>query len=111
MESIMSRRWHRRPEKSLPLFDQQGRSSTSRAAARNNVPHAAAQRERLLAAIVAAGDAGMTADELQQALSLPPQSVTPRMLELRRAGLVVDAGRTRATCRGRQAKVYIARGS
>lgn len=129
-----TRRWQRRSPESMPLFDQAGGerraadgspftsevraadgsafesrrpvSNTSHAAAASIEPHAEGQRERVLGALRDAGPRGLTSDELEVALQLPSQSVTPRVLELRRAGVIVNSGTTRATRRGRQAAVY-----
>lgn len=110
-----TRRWQRPPsERARPLFDlfdrppPANRSSTSRAAAESISGHVAAQRERVLAALRNAGEQGATADELQVLLEIGPQSLCPRLLELREAGLAIEAGRTRLTRRGRAAKVYLA---
>lgn len=58
-------------------------------------------------AIQAAGDHGMTCDELGVALSLPHQTVSPRVWELDRSGHIAWDGATkRATRSGRNARVY-----
>lgn len=84
------------------------RHGTSEAAAERIAPLAARLRARVLAAITAAGDMGMTDDELQAALGMPGNTERPRRRELEQDGKVRRAGRTRRTASGRQADVWVA---
>lgn len=68
-------------------------------------PHVAAQRSRVLA-LLAGREGGMTAQEIEDALSLGGSSVRPRLCELREGGSVRDSGRTRKTQSGRSAVVW-----
>jgi predicted ArsR family transcriptional regulator len=53
------------------------------------------------------GEDGRTSDELSEQLGLIAQTVTPRVWELRLAGLIIDSGKRRPTRRGRMAKVWV----
>lgn len=86
-------------------------TATSRAAAASMAAHAPSIRVELYALVVESGPTGLTADELQGLTGRPSHTVTPRVLELRRAGLVVKTTRTRPTIAGRAAAVYVARGA
>ena len=91
----------------LPLFMESAPHSgsrTSRDAAHAIKPHVSAQRSRVLALL--AGRDGMTAQEIEDALSLGGSSVRPRLVELRETGCVRDSGRTRKTASGRSAVVW-----
>ena len=50
---------------------------------------------------------GATTDELEKALHLSHQTCSPRVLELRKKGLVVDSGRRRLTRSMRKAVVWV----
>jgi len=50
---------------------------------------------------------GATVDELEKKLHLSHQSCSPRVLELRQKGLVVDSGKRRLTRSGRRARVWV----
>lgn len=83
-------------------------TTTSAAAAESLLGCVRGLRLEVLRNIVACGDYGATADEIQVALSMRPQTCSARCNELRRAGLIVRDGRTRPTDSGRAAYVYIA---
>lgn len=53
---------------------------------------------------------GFTCDELCARFNLPHQSVSPRINELRNAGLIQDSGRTRETRQGKPGTVWIKKG-
>jgi predicted ArsR family transcriptional regulator len=82
--------------------------ATSIAAAEALQPDARTLREDVLAAIRAAGPAGLTADEAAARLRLSPFTARPRCTELRAAGLVRDSGQRRANASGRAAIVWVA---
>jgi len=93
------------------LFDDppaQQHSETSVAAAEAIAPVAATLRRMVYDAIAAAGVVGLTDEEMLAAVGLPPSSGRPRRIELVRAGLVVDSGKTRRTRSGRSAVVWLA---
>lgn len=92
----------------LPLFFEQpahNGTRTSRDAAHAIKPHVAAQRSRVLA-LLAGREGGMTAQEIEDALSLSGSSVRPRLVELRESGCVRDSGRTRKSASGRACVVW-----
>jgi hypothetical protein len=95
------------PAQAVPAPPAQRHSATSRDAAERIAPRAGTLRQAVLGALLAA-PAGMTDEELQDALSMPPSTQRPRRIELTRAGLVRDSGRTRATKSGRRAVVWVA---
>lgn len=68
-------------------------------------PHVAAQRSRVLA-LLASRPGGMTAQEIEDALSLTGNSVRPRIVELRESGCVRDSGLTRKSASGRACVVW-----
>lgn len=68
-------------------------------------PHVAAQRGRVLT-LLAGRPEGMTAQEIEDALSLTGNSVRPRLVELREGGSVRDSGRTRKSASGRACVVW-----
>lgn len=80
---------------------------TSGVAADRIVGHAKDLRARVLAFIVEQGPHGATDDEGEAALSIKPQTYTPRRGELVALGLVVDSGRRRNTASGRPAAVWV----
>lgn len=94
-----------------PLFSApaQAHSDTSVAAADAIRPSATVIRSRVLRAIVAAGEAGATDEELQDGLVLSGSTQRPRRVELVAQGAVVDSGIRRKTRSGRQAVVWMAR--
>ncbi len=58
--------------------------------------------------IVSRGPLGATSQEIEIALGIPAQTVTPRVKELRTLGLVWDSGTFRPTRSGRKAIVWSA---
>lgn len=86
----------------------QRHSTTSADAADLARAGAATQRDRVLAAIRAAGSAGLTDEQIADRLELNPSTGRPRRIELVERGQVRDSGRTRATRSGRQAVVWTA---
>ena len=85
----------------------QEHSPTSAAAAELAAPRAPIQRQRVLDALRERGERGMTDEELQRALRMNPSTERPRRIELVRARLVRDSGRTRHTKSRRKAVVWI----
>ena len=83
---------------------------TSKAAAAAKAPSAAQQRTRVREWLEGRGEAGATAEEIQEGLGLAGDSVRPRLWELRGNGghprLVEDSGSRRATRSGRAAVVW-----
>ena len=101
--------WEHKPEATPPLpAHHNAPAGTSEAAAWSMTPHAPRVRERILELIRAAGPRGVIDDDGEAALSIKPQTYTPRRGELVTAGLVVDSGRRRRTESGRTAAVWIA---
>jgi hypothetical protein len=66
-------------------------------------------RDRVQAYIASCGANGSTDDEGEAALSIKPQTYTPRRRELVILGIVVDSGSRRATSSGRSAAVWVLR--
>lgn len=90
----------------LPIAPVRGKVDTSHAAA-DSIRHVSGElRQRVLRHILTQRNHGATADEIQQALGLLPQTVTPRCFELRKMGLIERTAVTRPTISGRQAYVY-----
>jgi predicted transcriptional regulator len=65
-------------------------------------------RNQVLDFIRAQAEAGATAQETDRALGMPPNTITPRIWELRKLGLIRDSGETRPTASKRKAKVWVA---
>lgn len=63
---------------------------------------------RVMDAIAAAGDAGLTDEEIQRQLDMNPNTQRPRRIELARMGLISRTGGTRATASGHPAEVWVA---
>jgi hypothetical protein len=82
----------------------QRHSETSRQAAIDNFPRSGSQRRFVLDAIVAAGVVGLTREQIGD-LGLTAGSVSPRVVELIRAGWIEETGTTRTTRQGSAAKV------
>ena len=59
-------------------------------------------------AIRAAGDAGLTADELAARLKLERWTIQPRTTELSRKGFIRDSGQRRQNITGKRAIVWVA---
>jgi hypothetical protein len=83
---------------------------TSHAAAETMARPAPMLRERVFAAIVAAGAEGRTTDELEAHLGLSHQTCSPRVNELAHLDRIRASG-MRKTRSGRAAKVWRAEGS
>ncbi len=58
--------------------------------------------------IRAAGDHGLTADELATRLNMDRYSIQPRTSELRRKGVIRDSGKRRPNSTGKRAIVWTA---
>jgi predicted transcriptional regulator len=78
----------------------------SRAANRSVKERKEPMRERLYRVIRAAGERGVTVDELEIIFQLAHQTASPRVHELALMGRIVDAG-TRPTRSGRKAAVWV----
>ncbi len=76
-------------------------SEPSREAAADSLPRACRDRERVLEAIRAEGDLGLTDEELQTMLGLAGNTERPRRRELQQLGLIRDSGRRRSPAPGR----------
>lgn len=85
----------------------QAHSDTSRKAALDNYPRQGSQRWRVLEALELRRERGGTRDELAEELSLPPNSVRPRLVELMQGGWVTGTDRTRPTATGSEAEVLV----
>lgn len=92
------------------LFPPSTPPATSRAAAAQIAEDAETLRQRVLAAIRAAGEAGMTDEEIQTELHMSGNTERPRRWELAKICAIRRAGRTRKTTSGREADVWIATG-
>lgn len=86
----------------------QRHSNTSRAAALEIEPSASTLRGQLLAALRAAGERGMTDEEMQYELGMNPSTQRPRRIELCRGGFIEASGK-RLTISRRKALVWRAR--
>lgn len=82
-------------------------TQTSNEAAAAIEPVAQRQRDVLYAFVCDRYVYGTTNQEAEEDLGYPAQTITPRMLELRKEGLVVDSGLKRLTRSGRRAIVWI----
>ena len=78
--------------------------ATSREAAILAAPNAGTDRARVLDLLRQRGP--MTLEQIEDDLSLSGNTVRPRRLELEKAGLVRDSGRTARTARGRSAVLW-----
>lgn len=78
---------------------------TSRTAAKRIAGHSADQRAKVFACVAEAGAEGRTADEVSELLEMRAQSVTPRIHELLKLGVLRDSGQRRPTSSGRPARV------
>ena len=88
----------------------QSHSETSRAAAEAIASKAGTIRRVILDFLVGLGDHGATDEEIQTGLVMGANTQRPRRVELVRAGLVVDSGKTRPTLSGKAAVVWVAVG-
>lgn len=93
----------------VPPF--QRHSPTSKEAAESVRPEVGTLREMVLRVLEAAGQEGLTDDEMQRRLAMNPSTQRPRRIELVRQGFVRDSGRTRKTVGGREAVVWVACGN
>jgi hypothetical protein len=89
----------------LPPF--QRHSETSRGAAVDIRPDANRLRMLVLEALRRAGDAGMTDEEIQDALNMAGSTERPRRGELVGRGFVRDSGIKRAVRSGKPATVWV----
>ena len=81
---------------------------TSMAAAAALMPHLGRLQQMALVAIKAAGERGLTADELAARLGMSRWSIQPRTSELKRKGLICDSLIRRANITGKDAIVWVA---
>ncbi len=91
------------------LFDDppaQRHSETSVAAAEDIASAAQTLRRMVLLYLKSRHPDGATDEEAQELLMMSPNTQRPRRVELVRAGLVRDSGRTRKTRSGRKAVVW-----
>ncbi len=86
----------------------QAHSATSQAAATAIRPVAQRDRERIRGLFVAAGDSGLTDEEIVTATGLNPSTARPRRIDLVKEGAVRDSHRTRPTRSNRPATVWVA---
>lgn len=86
----------------------QRHSETSRAAAEGIKPAAGTLRAKVLDCIKNSAS-GLSDENVQDLLQMPASTQRPRRIELVRAGLVVDSGKTRLTRSGRSAVVWCAK--
>lgn len=85
------------------------RDDTSRQAAERLEPKLGRLRRDALAAIKAAGENGMTADEVAAALGVDELTARPRVSELRnKYRLISKSGRKRPSSRGLPSIVWVA---
>lgn len=77
---------------------------TSREAYASVAPHIG-QKQAVVLGVIRSGN-GMTNAEIAQALHLPINCVTPRCLELRKMGLVIEMGKRSCRVTGRTAYVW-----
>jgi predicted transcriptional regulator len=93
----------------FPLLDfiDHGRQSSQETLAAIT-PTLSERRQEVLAAIVAAGAPGITLDELSQRFDVPAHSISGRITELKKAGLVRHTGERRRTRSGCSAAVIVA---
>lgn len=85
----------------------QRHSMTSSDAAKAIEPKAGTLRAKLLECL-RGFHFGATDIEMQLYARMDPSTQRPRRIELLRAGLIKDSGRTRKTASGRQATVWVA---
>lgn len=86
----------------------QAHSATSLMAAFEIEPKAGTLRGAVLAHLRGCGALGATDEQIQVALDMNPSTQRPRRIELVKAELVYDSGRTRKTVSGHQATVWLA---
>ena len=83
-------------------------SDTSQAAAESVKHDAKHLRAACFLHVIAAGDVGVTCDEVEVIMDGRHQTISPRIRELVGEGRIIDTGRRRPTRSGRNAAVYIA---
>jgi hypothetical protein len=64
-------------------------------------------QRKLYRLVAVAGPRGKTCEELTRAASMTHQTVGPRLLELRKSGLLLHSGATRPTATGKAAQVHV----
>lgn len=87
----------------------QRHSPTSVEAAKSVKERAQVARNKVYAALKAAGSDGLTDREIEQATGLSGSCARPRRIELVTAGMVRDSGKTRLTIARRRAAVWVAK--
>lgn len=80
-------------------------SATSAAAAARIAPKAGTKRAQVLDCIKTFG--GLTDEQIQQLIPMSANTQRPRRVELAKAGLIKDSGKTRTTMGGDQAVVWV----
>lgn len=91
----------------IPAPSHHNAPDTSEQAARAADLPAINLRALVLEHIKKCGDRGATDQEIQDSLSIRPQTQTPRRWELERLGLIRNSGITRKTKSGRNAVVWV----
>lgn len=86
----------------------QRHSLTSTEAAERIRPDANTLRMAVYRHLLAAGDDGLTDEQMQEGIPMQPSTQRPRRIELVGMGLARDSGRTRPTRSGRKATVWVA---
>lgn len=81
---------------------------TSIAAAADIAPTAKTLQAKVLRAIRAAGEHGLTTNECAALLRLERDSIQPRTSELRSGRLIMDSGKRRPNANGKRAIVWVA---
>lgn len=81
-------------------------SATSKAAAERIAPKAGTKRAQVLECLKKC-PIGLTDEQIQWQLDMPANTQRPRRVELVKAGLIKDSGRTRPTLGGDQAVVWV----
>lgn len=66
------------------------------------------KRLRILEVLRAAGDDGLTCEQVELAAGVSHPTATGRLHDLRKAGLVLSTSLKRATSKGNEATVYVA---
>ncbi|MBL8825376.1 MAG: helix-turn-helix transcriptional regulator [Planctomycetaceae bacterium] len=91
------------------IIPPKGKIDTSQEAADSVAAVAGHMRQRVLDHVASCGEFGATADEIQLALGMRPQTCSARCNELLRFGLIKRSGQRRPTESGRSAHVYVIR--
>jgi hypothetical protein len=95
------------PPKGYPIEPGYQKTDTSKAAASKISPLAPMLRQQVLDAIEAAGDNGLTADEIAKKLKLAVTSTRPRTTELKLKGKIKDSGTRRKNAGGCSSIVWV----